>query len=552
MSIVGTYSLYPQNTAPPPVTPTQQEVYDASPDGNVDLSSGKHQGYSSTTAVFYTPSMSNAQFSAVPSLPNGGIAWSIEDDRFNVNKGTAGTPNIDQLAYITDVTAVTNNEVFGEMYFTGNTTQTVIASTSTAVKVNATYTSGSLQEFGQSAGTLTYNALVTRTMTLKVSLTATPVTNTSNLTFFVYKTGAEVVKFTQSIDFDPTIPSQKSVTLSGTVSLATGDTIQIFVKNNTVVDNVLVGNLNCSVTSIGGVNEGAEATLETAYTSGDGTMTMTAGKPLELNSTSDSIIPTIQTNQIDTPTNGTVISNLIAFADGAQYGLLRSTATTVGQHSTNVWQGLSSGAPIDALVYTGSNKTLYSPNFMTLGSNSQGVNTTVATVTVPVESYGTGTGTFLMWSGINGTPVIPANTFGPGNTIEIDVTGEIHLVIPGSTVNTASHFNIVVGGIINVSSSNINTSTYPASFTGTFQWKFKIVRTPGTSNNNGLTISGSGFFTDTNGVAKPITFPSGVWTTLYTPSSTYTIAVNYVKGVSGGSGTEVDYIAWGLNIKQYS
>lgn len=658
-----------------------QLIYDNGLSGLITLVGSKPGGYLSTVAGFLLPSMTSAEFQAISVPDNGLMGWSNDSDRVIVNKGTSGSPVYDEVAYLSDITAVTNNSVYGEMNFSGNTTQTVISSTVTPVKIAGTYLSGNLQGFGQASGTLTRSTVDTdNVFNLNISLTASPVSSACNLSFIAMVNGSSgtTANLLQSVDFDSTIPSQQSISISGSVTMANGDTLQIFVRNNTAVQNVLVSNFNCFVTSIGGVNEGSTTTLQQAYTAGDGTITTIIAKPLELISTTSGFrlqsMTDAQFDSIASPLNGLMAwsndANRIRVNSGspsstnyeevaylsdvnpALFGTLQdaydngdgsiteitgkpftidsvslpvvptiamaqtlytplsypmsyitssglnsastpviygryevdTSTTTAGNESSLVrFFGRSSGAEKEFFKYNGStnlvnnfvgwdfgnqsitncnninsvtinNSGLTHSNTITVGPNNQGVNSTVATVTVPNSTYPMSVGTYPMWTTIVGTPQITPNSFALGDVIELDVLGELQFSGPfGTTIIQQSIFNITVGGIINLDSSgvNFNAVSLPTNASFPFQFKFRIIRSPGTGSN-GLNVCGSGFFTNPNtGAMQVINFPSGTWTTLYTSGSTYAIGLNLKNGISTTTGS-IRFLGWGITIKQYS
>ena len=73
------------------------------------------------------PSMTAAQFDAIPNPPNALMAWASDSDRIRVQKSAPGAPVYDEVAYLTDIAAGVNDAVYGETHFQGNAVETVIA-----------------------------------------------------------------------------------------------------------------------------------------------------------------------------------------------------------------------------------------------------------------------------------------------------------------------------------------------------------------------------------------------------------------------------------------
>lgn len=283
-----------------------QKQYNLNLTAQITLAPGKNFGFAGTTAGFYLPSMTQAQFDAILSPPNGLMAWADDTNRIRVNTGTTLAPVPEDVAYLSDIAAITTNSVWAEMYFVNNGLHTVFGSVGVPVKVVSSYSPGLLQGFTEAAGTLTYTLPDAITLTLGVSFSAEAVTNPVNLTFFIYVAGSAIAKIQQTLDLDGIVPSLLPIPLSGLVNLVSGNTIEIWVQNNTDTTDIIVGDLNLAVTSIGGSTSPADnvviawdgstnqvSVLGSAYVDiTDGTITYT-GNPLPtLQDVYDNSLPT--------------------------------------------------------------------------------------------------------------------------------------------------------------------------------------------------------------------------------------------------------------------
>lgn len=120
---------------------------------------------------------------------------------------------------------------FGEMYFQGNATETVIPAIDTPVQIGGTYVSGELQQFTQNAGVLTYTGNPT---TLIVMATTTESYNAVNAdtTMKIAKDGSALATSGQEIGLFGTTPQFNKNTVMKLVPVVNGSTISVFTENN--------------------------------------------------------------------------------------------------------------------------------------------------------------------------------------------------------------------------------------------------------------------------------------------------------------------------------
>ncbi len=127
---------------------------------------------------------------------------------------------------------------FAKFGFVGNATETVIATQGVPVKVAGTYVSGALQLFTHVGGTATYTGVLTRQFQVAAYTTATLNLVSGDISLFIAKQSAVITTSPQSPDLDGTTPSFIPISIGDIVTLSTGETIEIFVQNNTGTQNI--------------------------------------------------------------------------------------------------------------------------------------------------------------------------------------------------------------------------------------------------------------------------------------------------------------------------
>jgi hypothetical protein len=593
-------------------TITNQEVYDNSPSGIVSLAAGKPAGYLSTVAGFLLPQMTEAQFDAIASPDNGLAAWASDTDRVRINKGTPGSPVYDDLAYLTDIAAISEDVVYGESFFQGNATETVIVTQGVPVKVNATYSSGDLQGFVQAAGTLTYQLPVVRTMAINASLTASMNLVDAEISVTIFHNGSAIAKSTQSPSMDGTTPSYESISVTALVSLSQTDTIEIFVQNDSGTDNITVKDLNLKAHSIGGADSGTSGgDLQDAYDSGDGVIIEDSGKPFKLEATVKTTIPTLVLDQDAIPSiNSEAISTISSVSKNtsgteieySHYDVTPSVTTPGAECGNFSLYGIRNGTDTLAIRYRGDNdviilnrnvslsnrnltgintftQNLQSSTFndgqgngaftiktpgnslaytlsytnedanysipLTMTPAKAGVNFTLGTVLTPLTTYGGGYQT--VWATLDGTNVVSAGQFQIGQTVEMDITGTVSVLVPGPNADGGSSFKLNFGNAFTVISNSIplgNSSTRVRNW----QLKIKVTRVSSTE----ITASASGYYFDNSQVCQHIAFPDLMnnLTYAYDQGLSYDFTLQYQN--SNSYNTALVFIAQNLNIKQYS
>lgn len=156
---------------------------------------------------------------------------------------------------ITNTAASTTPDAsYGEMYFSGNVTPTTIVTPGVPVKINATYISGDLLNFTQGTGTLTCTNTATVEYRVSVSASGTMDLASDTVQLSIFHNGSIVTKSEITYSLDGISPSFKALPIQAGISIALGDTIEVYIANLTSTNFPTVDSLNCLVTSIGGSN----------------------------------------------------------------------------------------------------------------------------------------------------------------------------------------------------------------------------------------------------------------------------------------------------------
>lgn len=126
---------------------------------------------------------------------------------------------------------------FADGFLTGNSTETVIAVSGTAVKINATWTDVSKQRFSFSSGTWTYTGTEPTTVNASVITTIEPSGGgTKTISLYIAKNGV-IVTTTKGESLTSTGTQVGAV---GKVDLVTGDTLEGWVANDSDTNNLTI------------------------------------------------------------------------------------------------------------------------------------------------------------------------------------------------------------------------------------------------------------------------------------------------------------------------
>lgn len=133
--------------------------------------------------------------------------------------------------------------IYGVVYMQGNATATVIASTSTPVKVGGTWTTDIASSFtATTGGRLTYTGTETQVVRIDCALTLSPTSGANqHISVYIAKNGSVVTASRQQAHISNGADINMSVCWQS--SLATNDYIEVFVQNGTAVNNITVSRI---------------------------------------------------------------------------------------------------------------------------------------------------------------------------------------------------------------------------------------------------------------------------------------------------------------------
>jgi hypothetical protein len=142
-----------------------------------------------------------------------------------------------------NIIAISSNDAlhYVESFLQTNTTDTVIAATTTPVLIAGTWEFGANTGFTQtSGGKLTYDGADTAVLTVHASISIEPVSGNNNqdISVYVAKNGAVIAGTRISAVISNGAP--QNLSLSTNQSFATSDYIELFVQNSTSTANLTV------------------------------------------------------------------------------------------------------------------------------------------------------------------------------------------------------------------------------------------------------------------------------------------------------------------------
>lgn len=137
--------------------------------------------------------------------------------------------------------------IYGQVYMQGNSTATVIASTSTPVKVAGTWTVDIGSSFtGTTGGRLTYTGAETQVCRVETSLSLDPVSGANqHISVYLAKNGTTIAGSRQMAHISH--GAEMNMSLTWQLSLATNDYIEVFVQNGTATNNITVSRAVLSI-----------------------------------------------------------------------------------------------------------------------------------------------------------------------------------------------------------------------------------------------------------------------------------------------------------------
>jgi hypothetical protein len=388
---------------------------------------------------------------------------------------------------------------------------------------------------------------------------------TAELSFYIVLNGVVVAKSGMSPSVDGVTPSFQHIGLSCVLDLTQNDEIAVYVQNDTDTTPVIVKDFNLKVFNPGG-SDSTTTTLQQAYTAqADGSIELTAAKPIEILSDTIAILPEFNFRQVAIPAADDIIglqnyySKNSSGADKLYMKFEQSVVDpTAGSEAAgfvlsaqkNDLPGTTGMYPV--LTYSGDRDITNFARRASVGTGSRGVASTLFSVTTPTTSYPANVYQSI-WQTIRGNNVVQPSSMDVGDVIVIDCYGGIFIQITDVAIILPSKWRIKFGGIIEVESNNVNLNAGPTPSSGWFHWRFKIMRADLNAGAR-LNVSGSGVISNGNGSLQPVNFPNTTWTTLWTSAGSYPIEIEWQRGVSGFSdpSDRYDYVAYGCSVQQFS
>jgi hypothetical protein len=231
------------------------------------------------TKTFVFPNVDNTDRDAdLNPVPNGSSIYNTTEDRLEYT--TDNGASWKEIASIDDIPVDTT--AFGESFFQGNATETVISVAGTAVKIAGTYSSGDLLKFTESGGTLTYTADESKQFLISLSLTATLDLSTSNISVVIHKNGSELTKSKQTNFTGSVSPGMQSTSVNALTFLDTNDTIEVFIQNDDTTSNITVQDLNVSVSAVGGMVGAGDDQVVTSWDGSTASVAVTGGTGIDI------------------------------------------------------------------------------------------------------------------------------------------------------------------------------------------------------------------------------------------------------------------------------
>ena len=150
---------------------------------------------------------------------------------------------LNAMVFYNGTTWIDTADSHAELYMSGNTTDTVIATVNTMTKIAGTTTKGeATADFTHADNKFTYTGTKTKKFKVTVTTTTARATGTGDKLgrFAIFKTGVEQTK-TLSGNKDVGTPTE--TTFQGIIELATNDYIEQFVENKTDAEDFTVKNM---------------------------------------------------------------------------------------------------------------------------------------------------------------------------------------------------------------------------------------------------------------------------------------------------------------------
>jgi hypothetical protein len=524
-----------------------QDAYDNSADGNTNLVAGKEVTWTSTEAGIRPPAMTQAQADLMITPSTGSTVFIIDDNRLANNRGTPATPDIERVAYLSDIPVIVNDGAYAELSLQNNTTETIITTAGVPVQIAGTYILGPVADFfnigGQ--GILTYTGAETRVFKVSFTITTTADLTAVDVTASIGLNGAPVPSSQQTEYLGSTTSAEHVINVQALIQLSTNDTLNCLIQNNTNADNILVSSLNFTPTSIGGTSNVTNDQVVVRWNGSTNQVAVTAGANMDI--TAGVISTTAEPNVVTEWNGSTTPVQVTAGTDiDIANGVISYTGSPGGGVVTS-WNGstnpvsVTAGAGIDitngVITNTGGG-----------GGGAQSGNFNIGTCLVPRTVFQFGNYLSVI-DQLQGTQTIAPASLAVGESVKMRFTYELNPTLP--TLSTVSgSFQYVFGNSILNPPPNVNLIlNNSAQRTGFIE--YSVTR----NAINEVTIDATGWYITTSPVAFAPVVPAhtGIFTTTlpYDENLSYLFDVKWAR-VTGDVNNYLDVKALNLMIDQHT
>lgn len=328
-----------------------QDAYDNSADGNTNLVAGKEITWTSTEVGIRPPAMTQVQADAMVTPSTGSTVFIIDDNRLANNRGTPATPDIEEVAYLSDIPVIVNDGAYAELSLQNNATESVIPAPGVPVEIAGAYVLGPFSGFSNigGQGNLTYTDVETRVFKVSFTISTTADLTAVDVTASIGLNGALVPSSQQTEYLGSTTSAEHVINVQALIQLSTNDTLTCLIQNNTNADNILVTSLNFTPTSIGGTSNVTNDQVVISWDGSTNQVAVTAGTNMDITAgvISTTAEPNVVTEwngstapvQVTAGTDIDITNGVIAYTGGGGGGGLSG--------NYQIWEMLSPTLPQD-------------------------------------------------------------------------------------------------------------------------------------------------------------------------------------------------------------
>jgi hypothetical protein len=488
-----------------------QDAYNNSADGNTNLVAGKEVTWTSTEVGIRPPAMTLAQANSMVTPSTGSTVFIIDDHRLANNRGTPATPDIEKVAYLSDIPVIVNDGAYAELSLQNNTTETVIITPGVPVQIAGTYVLGPFSGFSNfgGQGNLTYTGVETRVFKVSFTITTTADLNAVDVTASIGLNGVAVPSSQQTEYLGSTTSAEHVINVQALIQLSTNDTLTCLIQNNTNTDNILVSSLNFTPTSIGGTSNVTNDQVVISWDGSTNQVAVTAGTNMDITA---GVISTTAEPNVVTEWNGSTAP--VQITAGTDIDITNGIISYTGG-------GGGGGGP-------SGNYQLYE---MTESS--------------PGNFYNYQYYFSIIYAGLGDNTINP-NQLNIGEQAILEFTFELDPVNVTTVPAVSGSFRWTFGPYFyEMGEMILSATTTPRH--GTF--KYTVTRI----NQTEVTIDVNGYYVDGTGALKPLLGNPGLVpnTFAYNQNNSYLMAVEYIL-IKGTAQEYLNVIPLNLTIEQHT